>query len=370
MPVEGHATAEGTRRYRDRMVAGNVAHAGHFREGFDGLTLSSVGLGTYLGGHDEGTDSLYLAAVKQAVASGCNVFDSAINYRCQRSERVIGRALAELIGGGLCRRDEVVIATKGGFIPFDGAPPDDTDAYLQKTFVMPGVIQSSDIVADCHCMTPGYLRHQLQASLANLGLACLDVYYLHNPETQLDAVSQAEFLKRLRAAFEVFEEAVAQGKIRWYGTATWSGYRTRPNSRGHLSLETLVRLAEEVGGKGHRFKVIQLPFNLGMPEALAQQTQMLHGKPVSLLEAAKVLDVYVMASATMLQGQLTRSLPREMREVLGDGSDAQRAIQFARSTPGLGTALVGMKQTAHVKDNLAVAGRPPLALDQFTRLFS
>ncbi|MBI4402470.1 MAG: aldo/keto reductase [Nitrospirae bacterium] len=369
MGIEGYATVEGTRRYRDRMVAAGTAHEEHFRGGLGGLALSSIGLGTYLGGHDARTDSLYLEAVKQAVAAGCNVFDSAINYRCQRSERVIGQALSELVRDGVVRRDEVLIATKGGFIPYDGAPPRDTYAYLQQTFVMPGIIKTTDVVADCHCMTPAYLRHQLDASLTNLGLACLDVYYLHNPETQLDAVSRDEFMTRVRAAFETLEQAVAEGKLRCYGTATWNGYRSRPGSGGHLSLEALVNVAKDMGGKDHHFKVIQLPYNLGMPEALTQQTQTLNGSAVSLLEAAKVLDVYVMSSASILQGQLSRGLPSGVTEVLGDGTDAQRSIQFVRSTPGMGTALVGMKQAAHVRDNLAVARRAPLTPGQFTTLF-
>jgi aryl-alcohol dehydrogenase-like predicted oxidoreductase len=179
MKLTGHATPEGTRQYRDRLVAAGAAHERHFREGLGGLTLSTIGLGTYLGKHDGATDALYRAAVKQAVQAGCNVIDSAINYRCQRSERTIGQALAELIQEGACRRDEVLIATKGGFIPYDGAPPRDGYAYVQKTFIMPGIFSSSDVVADCHCMTPTYLHHQIDTSLANLGLACLDLYYLH-----------------------------------------------------------------------------------------------------------------------------------------------------------------------------------------------
>jgi aryl-alcohol dehydrogenase-like predicted oxidoreductase len=370
MPIAGFATPEGTARYRDRMVKTGAVHAEHFREGLGGLALSSVGLGTYLGGHDAKTDGLYLAAVKQAVASGCNVFDSAINYRCQRSERVIGQALAELIRDGECRRDEILISTKGGFIPYDGAPPKDSYAYLQQTFLEPGIVQAADIVADCHCMTPAYLRHQLDQSLANLGLGCLDVYYLHNPEMQLDEVTREEFQARMGAAFAVLEEAAGQGKVRVYGTATWNGYRASPGTQGHLSLEALVQLAEAAGGQRHRFKILQLPYNIGMLEALTQQTQSFKGSSVSLFEAAKAFDTYVMSSATILQGQLTRGLPADVRSKLGDGTDAQRAIQFARSTPGLGTALVGMKQAAHVKDNLTVARIPPLRSDQFAALFA
>src|SRR5207247_7887790 len=206
MAIEGYATIEGTGRYRERMVAAGLTHPEHFRKGLGGLALSSVGLGTYLGWHAAATDAQYLEAVKQAVASGCNVFDSAINYRCQRSERVIGQALSELVQTGAVRRDELLFATKGGFIPFDGAPPQDSYAYVLQTFVHPGIIASSDVVAECHCMTPAYLRHQLKASMANLGLASLDVYCLHDPETTLGAVRRAEMTRPTRAAGESADE--------------------------------------------------------------------------------------------------------------------------------------------------------------------
>src|SRR5437016_7188251 len=165
MAIEGYATIEGTGRYRERMVAAGLTHPEHFRKGLGGLALSSVGLGTYLGGHDAGTDAQYLEAVKKAVAAGCNVFDSAINYRCQRSERVIGQALGQMIRDGVCRRDEILITTKGGYIPYDGTPPRDSYAYILQTFVTPGIVSYQDVVGDCHCMAPAYLRHQVEASL-------------------------------------------------------------------------------------------------------------------------------------------------------------------------------------------------------------
>jgi len=82
MKLTGYATAEGTRRYRDRLVAAGAAHVGHFREGLGGLTLSTIWLGTYLGEHDGATDALYQSAIQQPVKAGCNVIDSAIYYLC------------------------------------------------------------------------------------------------------------------------------------------------------------------------------------------------------------------------------------------------------------------------------------------------
>ena len=104
------ATTEGTAAYRDRF-RGIVAE-GHFRES-QGRWMSSIGLGSYLGPHDERTDEAYRAAVRRAVQMGCNVFDTAANYRFQRRERNIGEALAELIAQDKLTRDEVIITTKG-----------------------------------------------------------------------------------------------------------------------------------------------------------------------------------------------------------------------------------------------------------------
>src|SRR5262245_64397052 len=111
------ATTEGTSNYKDRFTG--VVDEGHFRQS-QGLWMSSIGLGSYLGGADERTDEAYRIAVKRAIELGCNVFDMASNYRCQRSERSIGDALARLPEAA---RDEIVVSTKGGYIPFDATTP-------------------------------------------------------------------------------------------------------------------------------------------------------------------------------------------------------------------------------------------------------
>ena len=87
---------------------------------------------------------------------------------------------------------------------------------------------------------------------------------------------------------------------------------------------------------------------------------------------ARHLGLYVMASASVMQGQLTQRLPAvSPSSCRALDTDAQRAIQFVRSTPGIGTALVGMKSLAHVDDNAGVPrAMPPLAGDQVKRLFS
>lgn len=370
-PSKGQATAEGTARYRDRF-RGQLAE-GHFRQS-QGLWLSSIGLGSYLGNADERTDEAYRAAVKRAAQAGCNVFDTAANYRFQRSERSFGDAFGDLFSQGACSRDEVAVATKGGYIPFDGSAPrsrQEMTAYLEETFIKPGICRSEDFVQGSHCMTPRYLQHQLDQSLGNLRLECVDVYYLHNPESQLAEVPREEFYARLSAAFEFLESAVASGKIAMYGTATWNGYRAPADSREALSLERVEQAAREAAGDNHHFKVVQLPFNLAMIEAFTDANQTLNGRKVTLLEAASELGITVMASASMLQAKLAAGLPPVVSEALkGLRTGAQRAIQFARSTPGITTALVGMSQVAHVEENLEVAATPPAEMDDYLKLFS
>jgi len=366
--LKGAATAEGTGRYAGRV--GASFPAGHFRA-LDGRAASSVGLGTYLGREDDATDALYRRSVARALERGFNIVDTAVNYRHQRSERAVGAAIADVVKGGAVARAEVIVSTKGGYIPFDGAMPADPGGYVVATYVEPGIVRPDDIVGGSHCMTPRYLEDQIARSRANLGLETIDVYFLHNPEGQLDEVDRGEFMRRIRDAFGALEAAVAAGHIGCYGTATWNGYREAPEAPGLLSLEAMVGAARDVGGAGHHFKVIQLPYNLAMLEAFTRVNQRVGNDTVSTLEAARRLGVYVMASASVYQGQLTRNLPPVIAEYLpGLASDAQRALQFVRSTPGVGTALVGMKSLQHVEENAGVAKAAPMEWEQFKRLFA
>jgi len=361
------ATAKGTAGYQARFK--DRAAKNHFRQQHD-LVLSSIGIGTYLGNPDEQTDSSYAGAVVRAAQLGCNVIDSAANYRFQRSERSIGRALQTLAKEHGIAREELVICTKGGYLPFDGAPPQDPRTYLNETFVKTGIAALEDFVG-MHCMTPRYLQNQLDQSLRNMGLACVDVYYVHNPESQLDHVAETEVYSRLQDAFARLEENRRQGKLTSYGVATWNGFRTEAESGQHHSLVRMTELARAVGGEAHGFRFIQLPFNLAMPEAMSLANETLNGERMTLLEAAQQLGVTVVASASLLQGRVARGIPDAVRQTLGSlATDGQTAIQFVRSTPGITTALVGMSHVSHVEENLALAEVEPLSRESFSQLFS
>jgi len=365
MPIDGCATPAGTARYRDRF---NKAAANHFREA-QNLFLSSIGIGTYLGNPTEETDRRYTGAVVRAVELGANVIDTAANYRFQRSELSIGVALSELASRGFAR-DELVICTKGGYLPFAGSPPRDVRQYVEETFIKTGIANWGDIAGGAHCMAPGYLENQLEQSLRNMNLSCIDVYYVHNPESQLSAVSHDEFRKRLRAAFEFLEQSIANKKIKHYGVATWNGFRGEPDSNDYHSLEAMVELARDLAGDGHHFRFIQLPVNLAMPEALFFQNQKLGDEYVSVVEAAQSLGIAAIASGSLMQGQVARGLPESIRDSLGSlQTDAQTGIQFVRSAPGIATALVGMSHIGHVEENLQLVQVEPVSADDLVNVF-
>ena len=335
------ATAEGTARYASRRGAVD----GFYRRAQD-LTVSSLGIGSYLGEMDEATSQGYIASVTAAVRGGVNFIDTSLNYRHQMSEQNIGEALSR---SGV-PRDEVVLCTKAG--------------YLVPNALPPGPVE---IVGNMHSMAPAFLRDQLGRSLENLRVRGIDVFYLHNPETQLQYVAAEEFYSRVAHAFETLEAEAETGRIRWYGAATWNGFRTRSSAEG-LSLVRMAAIAERIAGRTHRFRFIQLPFNLGMLEGLANQREEIDGRALSTIDAAARLGINVVASASLLQARLSNGLPKEIGErIPGLATDAQRALQFARSAPGVSVALAGMSNPDHVTENLAIASLPPADLSSWFR---
>jgi aryl-alcohol dehydrogenase-like predicted oxidoreductase len=161
------------------------------------------------------------------------------------------------------------------------------------------------------------------------------------------------------------------GKIKAYGTATWNGYRVPSDSQDYLSLHDILKTAEKAGRGAHHFTAVQLPYNLGMAEAIALDNQVLGSQTVPFLQAAHANDIAVFTSASILQARLSKNLPPVIAKTFtGLETDAQRAIQFVRSSPGVTAALVGMKRKAHVEENLKVAKVPPVSPEKLKLLFS
>lgn len=351
--VTGHATPLGTARFAARH---RDAHPRHFRAGAR-WTASSIGIGTFPGSPDSSTDERYEHALRRAVERGVNLVDTAVAYREQRSERAVGRAVAALVAEGRVQRDELVLVSKAGFLPFDADYPGSVDAYYAERFVKTGAVTPEDLVPPGHCIAPRFLVDQIDQSRGNLGCDTIDVFLLHNPDAQLRTITRTEFLRRIRDAFAALEAAVDDGKIGSYGVSSWGGFRAGPDEPTHLSLQELLSCAREVAGEGHRFAVLLTVLNVRMRDALERG---------AMAQAADE-GVDVLVGSPLHGGRLTGGFRSRLRRALGTAlaGDAVRAVQFARSAPGVTTALVGTTDPAHVDALLDLAAVAPLDAQGF-----
>ena len=310
-------------------------------------------MGTALGAPTDEEDAAYERAIRRAFELGVNHIDTAINYRCQRSERVIGRTIREIAP----TTGTVFVTTKGGYLPLEAPPPAskaEYREYIEREYLDTGIIDAADLVAGGHCIAPGFLRNQVERSLANLGLASIDIYYIHNPEQQLDAVSREIFDNRMHDAFAELERCVSDGLIRSYGCAMWNGLRVELRESNHVSLQTLVTTANDVAGPGNHLVAVQMPVNLGMMEGVRVATQVVGRRARTSLEAANDLGLAVIAVAPLMQGRLAHDLPKAARDAFPEATtDAACALAFVRMLPGIASVIVGMRNVSHVEENAA-----------------
>ena len=138
------------------------------RLGADGPTVSAVGFGAMVlspGMYGAVDDNESVETIRHALDAGVTLVDTADIYGDGHNERLVGRAVAD-------RRDEVVLATKGGLVPRDGRYGPDG--------------------------RPEHLRGALASSLERLGVDAVDLYYLHSPDPEVpieDSVAaMAEFV--------------------------------------------------------------------------------------------------------------------------------------------------------------------------------
>lgn len=356
--ISGFATPDGTKKYATQY--GQVSD--NYRT-IQNLTLSNVGIGTYLGNPDSQTDLLVIDAVKKSILAGINVIDTAINYRAQKAERAVGIAISDLIRDGKIERDSIFVSTKNGYVTNDGDIKEDFWEYVQREYAKPGIVKPNDISSGYHCMTVPYLEDQLNRSLKNLGLECIDLIYLHNAvEGQIQDISKEQFMKNLRDVISLYEQKRKEGKIRYYGMATWECFRVPKDNPQYLSIYDVLQIAKEIGGENHGFRFIQLPYNLYLDQALMIKNQQVNGADASILAASQSSGIGVFTSVPLMQGKL-----------LGPGvvpdfvnlKPSLKCLQFIRSTPGVLAPLVGQKTSTHVEENLEIMKIPPLTQDEF-----
>jgi aryl-alcohol dehydrogenase-like predicted oxidoreductase len=148
------------------------------------LEVSRIAFGTWqLGGEwGEFDEQQAVAAIRQARELGINLFDTAQGYGFGASEQLLGRALRDDLDR---RRDEVMIATKGG---------------LRMT--------DDGLVRDA---SPEFLRAGLEDSLRAIGVDYVDIYQLHWPDPNVPFAETAAALEQL----------VQEGKTRHVGVSNF-----------------------------------------------------------------------------------------------------------------------------------------------------
>ena len=357
--LDGFATPAGTKKYVEYAIQKGKPSS-HFRT-FDDLSLSSIGMGTYLGQPSLEDDNDIENAVYDSIKSGAlNVIDTAINYRAMKSEKSIGRALLRLIKDDIIARDEVFICTKNGYITNDGDYPRvDVMEYMQKMFISTEIIKPNDISSGYNVLNPNYIARCIDKSLVNMHLSSIDLVYIHNAfESWYEDISREEFMQMLSKVFEIYEEYRSRNKIKYYGMATWTCFRVHPNNREYLSLEETVKVAEKVGGKQHGFRFIQLPYNLMYSEAILMKNQDVGSiKNLTILEAAERLNIGVFTSIPLFQSRL---LNAKIPDYAGLTGQVEKIIQVIRSTPSVISPLIGQKKPEHVQQNIKIADVPPM----------
>ena len=362
--LDGYATSSGTKNYLKYAVQ-NGKPPNHFRL-FEGLYLSSIGIGTYLGNPNTEDDKAMENAVYESVKSGAvNVIDTAINYRAMKSEKSIGRALSRLIKEDIISREQVFICTKNGYITNDGDYPGiDVMEYIQNMFISTGLIDLKDISSGYNVLNPNYIARCIDKSLLNMHLSTIDLMYIHNAfESWYNDVSKEQFLEMLSKVFETYEKYRSNNKIRYYGMATWTCFRVQEDSKEYLSLEEVVNIAQKVGGKEHGFRFIQLPYNLSYSEALLLKNQNVRlEKNLTILEAAEKLNVKVFTSIPLFQSRLLRA---KIPDYMGLDDQVAKLVQIIRSSPSVIAPLIGYKKPEHIEQNLKIANIPPLNEQEF-----
>ena len=372
--LPGRASREGTRRYADRFARANPGSSEDHFSRPDDLWLSSIALGTLRGDPGGIDDLLYRSVVGDLLDAGVNVFDTALSDRYQTSERAIGHALRRAIREGRVARDEIVVVTKGGALTPD---PDRATDYttaqrdLYATYIASGLLDPEDIHRG-HSIAPAFLLDQIQRSRRNLGLETLDYYLIQEPEIALKSLGADGFREALERAFAALERAVTLGWIGAYGLATWQGFLVPDSDRSHLGVIDIFEAALDVGLGDHHLRAIQLPYGLAMGEGLALDSQLgPDGHSRAILESLGNTGTAVFASAPLYGGNLVGRVPDFVRRAFPEApSDAMTALQFVRSTTNVTCAVVGMREAAHVEENLRLASVPRARPEIPSRLFA
>ncbi|WP_066175813.1 aldo/keto reductase [Bacillus marinisedimentorum] len=304
-----------------------------------------IAMGTHLGDMTESDSALYRKSLSFGLMNGINMIDTALNYRGMKSERDIGAVLNMLlVDSGQLKREQIIISTKAGIIPGDIDAKLVPKDYLEKILYKQNIISPADVNSvdhHRHVLAPDYFQFAIEQSRKHLNLETIDIYYLHNPEISMMTLGAESFYKKLQALFSFFEIQIEKKRIRFYGMAAWDAFLLHEGNPGYISLEKVVETARSVAGESHHFKFLQTPYNHFKQEAGNLANQKVKGKSYTLFQSAEQQGIFV-----------TTSAPFHLGKVFEDGVSSRKALSDIIQTPGILSAMVGMKQDVHMKENI------------------
>jgi aryl-alcohol dehydrogenase-like predicted oxidoreductase len=288
--------------------------------GRTGIEVSPIAFGTWQLGGEWGRfdESAAIEAIRQARELGINFFDTAQAYGFGVSERLLGKALRDEIAN---RREEVVLATKGGLRPTDD-----------------GLVRDS---------SRGWLRSGVDASLQALGTDYIDVYQIHWPDSDTPFAETAGALGEL----------VAEGKIRHVGVSNFDARQIDEFSRT-TPVETLQP-------PYHLFRreveADVLPYAREHDIGVLVYGPLAHGLLTGTMDEGTTFAADDWRSRSPLfQGDQFRTNLGKVAE-LGrfaaerDATVAQLAISWALANPAVQVAIVGARSPEHIEHAIGAA---------------
>jgi aryl-alcohol dehydrogenase-like predicted oxidoreductase len=289
--------------------------------GMTGLEIYPIAFGTWqLGGEwGEFDEQQAIAAIRHARELGVNLFDTAQGYGFGASEQMLGRALRDDLDN---RRDELVIATKGG---------------LRMT--------DDGLVRDA---SPDFLRSGIEDSLRSLGIDHVDIYQVHWPDPKVPFAETAAAL----------EELVQDGKIRHVGVSNYDAdqmaefTRTRPVETLQPPYHLFRRDVEaEVLAYAREHDIGVLVYG---PLAHGLLTGSMDEHTTFAADDWRSQSPVFEGDAFRRNLEVVGELERFAVDELGT-SVAQLALAWTLANPAVHVAIVGARSSKHIEESVAAA---------------
>ncbi len=303
------------------------------RLGKTGLRASVIGFGCSRIAQVSSTDGRVLVAtLESALDHGINFFDTANSYDHGASEQLLGNVFRG-------RRDRVILCSKAGYRSWLLLMLD------RWTKVPPGVMRRIMPAPPTRTASgagrkrrrnfePRYLTLAVEGSLHRLGTDYLDVFYLHSPPPEVVADD---------AVFETLERLKQKGLLRHYGISFAESATT----------EHVLAALQRPG-----VSVLQVMVN-----------------PLESIDVARIaphaaeLGVAIVARQPFHRGTVF-GLPQLAGLQQAERTAAQTVLRSVLQLPGVDVALVGMRSTSHLEENLSAVTMPLLSAEEMRCLYA